>query len=505
MVNICKRFNTISANDNINLNINSGEILALVGENGAGKTTLMNILYGIYQPDSGRIIINGKQTEIKTPRRAISLGISMVHQHFMLIQNHTVSENILLGLPGIPFMFSDRIIKNKMDEVRDKYNLNINPSAKIWQLSAGEKQKIEIVKSILRGADLLILDEPTSILAPQETDELFSMLSKLANAGHSIIIITHKIHEIKKISDRVAVLRQGKLLGNVKTSETGEDEIVRLMIGEEKFFHPEKKDVSKGESILRIENICVKNDKNIKLIKDLSFELYKNEILGIAGISGNGQKELVEAIFGLRKIEKGKILYKNNNIENTSPKSGKRSGISYIPEERNRYGILPDSSLYDNAILNNYDKKEFSNSKFLNNKHIEKFTDNIIDTFKVETKNFNIPIRNLSGGNIQKFILGREILGNPELIIASHPTYGLDIRSTKYIRDQLLQMKDLGAAVLLVSEDLEEIFEISDRIAVMFNGEFTGMINHNDIDINQIGAMMTGTRAVPIDVRMIET
>jgi len=495
MVNITKSFHKAIANNKINLTIKSGEIIGLLGENGAGKTTLMNILYGLYQPDSGEIKINGKKVNITSPHDSIRQGIGMVHQHFMLIQNHSVIENIALSYENTPILFPQKKLKNKIIDFSNKFNFKIEPFKKIWQLSAGEQQRVEIIKVLLNGVDLIILDEPTSVLSPQETKELFAVFKKMKDEGHMIILISHKLDEIMDICDRVIVLQKGSIAGHAKTMDMDKKSLARMMIGRDVLFNIKKEKIPRGTQTLCVNKVTVMGDKNQKALKNLSFNIYKNEIFGIAGVAGNGQRELVEAITGMRAVQSGKIFINEIDITNMQPRSIYDQGVSHIPEERIKFGIAPGLFLYDNAILKQQHLKKFTKNIFLEYKYIKDFANSIILNYQVATPSINIPTKNLSGGNIQKLILGREISDSPSLLVASHPTYGLDVGATEYLRKQLLQRRKEGGAVLLVSEDLEEIFELCDRIAVIFQGEFMGILNPDDPEISNIGLMMAGSTA----------
>jgi simple sugar transport system ATP-binding protein len=476
MMNITKLFQGVTANSGVDISIAEGEILGLLGENGAGKTTLMNILYGLYQPDSGAIRINGKNIRIKSPIDSRRQGIGMVHQHFMLIPNHSVAENIALGYDMAP-----------------KFNFNIDPSKKIWQLSAGEQQRVEIIKALINGADLLILDEPTSVLTSQETQDLFQNLKEMKAQGHLIILISHKLDEILALCDRVTVLQKGRIVGEAQTADVDKKSLARMMIGRDIIFQIEKEPMERSDRIFTVENIVVRDDKDLEAVKGLSFDICRNEIFGIAGVSGNGQRELVEAMTGLRAVESGKIAIDGNDITNESVRCIYNCGIAHVPEERIKFGIAPGLCLYDNAILKQHHRQKYSNKLFLAYSKIKQHAQRLISDFKVLAPSINVQTKNLSGGNIQKLILGREISEDPSLLVASHPTYGLDVGATEYLRKQLLKRRREGGAVLLVSEDLEEIFELCDRIAVMFQGEFMGILNSDDPQLNDIGLMMAGS------------
>ena len=493
---ISKSFHGIHANQDIDLFVESGEILGLLGENGAGKTTLMNILYGLYQPDSGQIKINDKTIRINNPVESINHGIGMVHQHFMLVQNHSVLENIALGYKDTPFFFPKIKIKDKVEQFSKQFDFNIDITKKAWQLSAGEQQRVEIIKALLNGADLLILDEPTSVLTPLEIKELISILREMKAKGHMIIFISHKLDEIMDICDRVLVLQKGRIVGDADTKDTDKKSLARMMVGRDVVFNINREKLTKGKKTLSVENINVIGDKGLLAVKNISFELFKNEIFGIAGVSGNGQRELAEAITGIRPIFSGKVKMNGKDITNKSPRHIYDNGISHVPEERIRFGIAPGLFLYDNAILKQHHLKKFSKRYFLKYNQVKNHTKTIINKFKISTHSINNQTRNLSGGNIQKLILGREISEQPQLLVASHPTYGLDVGATEFLRKHLLELRKQGSAVLLFSEDLEEIFELCDRVAVIFDGEFMAILDSDDKRFSDIGLMMAGSKRI---------
>jgi general nucleoside transport system ATP-binding protein len=498
MLGITKTFHGIPANDDISLTIRSGEIMGLLGENGAGKTTLMNILYGLYAPDRGEIRINDRPVRIKSPLDSIRQGIGMVHQHFMLIQNHSVVENVALGYKNTPLLFPHKKLVRLIREFSSRFNFAIDPLKKIWELSAGEQQRVEITKALLNGADLLILDEPTSVLTPQESFDLFGMLAQMKSRGHSVILISHKLDEILAQCDRVTVLQKGRIVGHADSGDVDKKDLARMMIGREVIFNIARDaasdtSVSRREKILRVEGLSIVSDKGLPAVKGIGFDIHRNEIFGIAGVSGNGQRELVEAITGLRKVEAGRITIDDNDITNQSPRCIYDSGVSHVPEERIKFGIAPGLCLYDNAILKQQHLSKYRRHSFLAYRRIKHHAQELIQDFKVLAPNINVQTKNLSGGNIQKLILGREISERPSLLVASHPTYGLDVGATEYLRRQLLKRRREGGAVLLVSEDLDEIFELCDRVAVMFQGEFMGILNPEDPRTKDIGLMMAGS------------
>jgi general nucleoside transport system ATP-binding protein len=494
MKNICKSFHGIHANKEINLYVKSGEILGLLGENGAGKTTLMNILYGLYQPDAGQIEINGSPIRINSPVESITHGIGMVHQHFMLIQNHSVLENIALGYKDTPFFFPKIQLRKRVEEFSKQFDFKMDLDQKVWQLSAGEQQRIEIIKALLNGADLLILDEPTSVLTPLEIKELISILRQMKTEGHMIIFISHKLDEIMDICDRVTVLQKGQIVGHSDTADTDKKSLARMMVGRDVVFNVEKETLAQGKKVLSVQDIHVTGDKGMLAVKGVSFDLFENEIFGVAGVAGNGQRELAEAITGIRKINSGFVRMNEKDITNKSPRHIYDNGVAHVPEERIRFGIAPGLFLYDNAILKQHHLKKFSKRYFLKYSQVKNHTKTIVKDFHVATHSIHNQIRNLSGGNIQKLILGREISEQPQLLVASHPTYGLDVGATQFLREHLLALRKQGSSVLLFSEDLEEIFELCDRVAVIFDGKFMGILNSDDKRLGDIGLMMAGSK-----------
>ncbi len=494
MDGISKSFHGIPANQDIHLSVASGEILGLLGENGAGKTTLMNILYGLYQPDTGQIRINGQPVQFASPLDSILNGIGMVHQHFMLIQNHSVIENIALGYKDTPFFFPKIKLREKIRQFSRQFDFTIDLNKKIWQLSAGEQQRVEIIKALLNGADLLILDEPTSVLTPKEIEELITILRRMKQDGHSVVFISHKLDEIMTICDRVTVLRKGRIVGGADTRDTDKKTLARMMVGRDVVFNIHRERLTRGKPVLRADRIHVTGDMGMPAVKGVRFDLHENEIFGIAGVAGNGQRELAEAITGIRKIDQGSITINGKDITNLSPRHIYDHGVSHVPEERIRFGIAPGLFLYDNAILKQHHLEKFSSRYFLKYNHVKTHARNIITEFNVATHSIDNQIRNLSGGNIQKLILGREISEQPKLLVASHPTYGLDVGATEFLRQHLLKLRSQGSSVLLFSEDLEEIFELCDRIAVMFAGEFMGIFDSGDDRLCDIGLMMAGSK-----------
>ncbi|ELC8418538.1 ABC transporter ATP-binding protein [Clostridium perfringens] len=498
MLNIRKEFPGIVANDNITLQLRKGEIHALLGENGAGKSTLMGILFGMNQPDKGVIKVRGKEVKITNPNVANDLGIGMVHQHFKLVENFTVTQNIVLGCePKILFGLGMDLNKaaKRIEELSKQYGLNVDPNAKIENISVGMQQRVEILKMLYRDADVLILDEPTAVLTPQEIDELIKIMKNLINEGKSIIIITHKLKEIKAAADRCTVIRRGRYIGTVDVKTTSEAEMAKMMVGREVSFKVNKKPAKPGDVVLDIKNLSVKNNKKVLGLKDFSIDVRAGEIVGIAGVEGNGQSELIEAITGLRKSESGTINFKNKDITRESIRNRINSGIAHIPEDRHKRGLVLDYTIEENMVLEVYDKKPFSNKGLLNKKEIKKYAEKIIDEFDVRSGEGAESIaRSLSGGNQQKAIIGREIELNPELLIAAQPTRGLDVGSIEYIHKRIVEQRDSGKAVLLVSLELDEILNVSDRIAIINNGELIGVVNADETNENEVGLMMAGIK-----------
>jgi len=494
MKGITKRFGNIVANDRIDFELDRGEIHGLLGENGAGKTTLMNILYGLYSPDEGEIYINGAKVDIKSPHDAIRLGISMVHQNFKLIQSHTVVENVALGLQDTKFFYPTRLIEKKIRDFSQKYNFKIDPTTPIWQLSAGEKQRVEIIKAFCREAKIFILDEPTTMLTPNETRELFRLLRLLREEGISIILITHKLDEVINVCDRVTVLRGGKKVDTVEINKVDKEELTRMMFGQDIDLKGRDQYIGnfREDVVLEVRDLTVLNDKGIVAVKDVSFDIHRGEIFGIAGVSGNGQRELIEAITGLRRVIKGSIKILGEDVTNMGVKEILNRRVAHIPEERMRVGIVPSMSLEENAILRSYDKSPFSKGLMLDYSIISDYAKELISEYKISALDEKVPAGTLSGGNIQKLILARELSTSPIIIIASHPTQGLDVRSIQQIHELLLRKKEEGCAILLVSEDLQELIDLSDRIAVMFNGSIKRIMDIDRVNIEEIGSLMVG-------------
>ncbi|MGL4730848.1 MAG: ABC transporter ATP-binding protein [Clostridium sp.] len=493
MKGITKVFPGTIANDNVDFELLKGETHVLLGENGAGKTTLMNILYGLYQPEKGEIYVNGNLQKISNPNDAIKLGIGMVHQHFMLVQNFTVAENIVLGIEpkkGVKLDINKAI--ESVEEISNKYGFSIDPKSVVEEISVGQQQKVEILKALYRGAETLILDEPTAVLTPQEIEELGNIIDNLKKEGKSVILITHKLKEVMSMSDRVTIIRRGKVTGTVLTKETNIDQLAELMVGRKVNLIVEKDECKKTEKVLDIKNLSAVDQRGVEVIKDINLDVYGGEILGIAGVDGNGQTELLEVITGLRKPKNGNISIKEKNIYGKTPREVANAGVAHIPEDRHKRGLVLKYSLFENSILGMHKNKPFSKGVVMNYKAIKEHCDKLIEEFDVRTPNNAVNASALSGGNQQKLIAAREIYKNPELLIAAQPTRGIDVGAIEYIHKRLVQERDKGKAVLLVSLELDEILALSDRIAVMYDGKVVAVIDRKDADEQKLGILMAG-------------
>ena len=495
MKNICKCFIGVNANNNCNLKIEKGEVRALLGENGAGKSTLMNVLYGLYSPTSGEIYWKGQKVEITSPKAAIELGIGMVHQHFMLIPALTVIENVVLGMnSGKKGVLNLKAEAQKFESLAKEYNMHMDPFIEVWKLTVGEQQRLEILKALYRGADLLILDEPTAVLTPQEVEELFSMIKKLTGEGHTVIFISHKLNEVMTICDSISVLRLGNLVATINAKDTNKEELARLMVGRDVSLKFDKKPAVLGNVVLEMKKVECFNDKGVRALKDVELTLQGGEILGIAGVDGNGQSELVEAITGLRKISKGQVFVNGNDITNKSPREILEQNVGHIPEDRHKRGVVLSMTLIENIMMMNYFKEPFAKGIKLNWKNIYENADRIINQYQVKTPSKDELMKNLSGGNQQKIVLGREISKEPNLLIAMHPVRGLDIGATEYVHKKLINERNEGRAVLLISGELEEVISLSDRIAVMYEGKIMCVVDAKNASIQELGLMMAGTK-----------
>ncbi len=502
MLNITKEFPGIKANDDVTLKVEKGEIHALLGENGAGKSTLMSVLFGLYQPEKGSIKINGEQVAIANPNVANKHGIGMVHQHFKLVENFTVTENIILGIE--PMKLFGRVdistARKKVQEISEKYGLSVDPDAKIEDISVGMQQRVEILKMLYRDAEILIFDEPTAVLTPQEIHELMNIMKQLIKEGKSIILITHKLKEIKMVANHCTILRRGKYIGTVNVTDTSEKEMAEMMVGREVSFKVDKEKAKTGDTILSIKNLNVKNSRGLMAVKDFSLDFKSGEITCIAGIEGNGQTELIEAITGLRKIEEGKIIFDGEEIERESIRNKTNKGIGHIPEDRHKYGLVLDFTLEENFVLQNYYKEPFSKKGILQFEEIKNYSKHLIEDFDVRSgKGGETQARSMSGGNQQKAIIAREVERSPKLLIAAQPTRGLDVGAIEYIHKRLVAERDKGKAVLLMSFEMEEVLNLSDTIAVMYEGEIAGIVEAEKTNENELGLMMSGSSRKKVD------
>ena len=493
MLDVSKKFGNFYANDHITLQLEKGEIHALLGENGAGKSTLMNVLFGLYQPDGGEIRVRGENVAITDPNVANDLGIGMVHQHFMLVENLTVTENIILGSePTKSGIINIKDSAKKVAEISKMYGLDVDPYAKIEDISVGMQQRVEILKTLYRGADILIFDEPTASLTPQEIEELLNIMRKLVAEGKSIILITHKLAEIMNVSDKVTVIRKGKGIGTVITEETNPEELATLMVGRQVTFKTEKGPSHPTEEVLKIENLQVNDYRGVAKLKGLNLSVRRGEIVGIAGIDGNGQSELIEAITGLTKVKAGKIFINNENVTNKKPRKITETGIGHIPQDRHKHGLILDFSVAYNSALQSYYHEPLSKGGIMNYKVINEKAEELIKEFDVRTQGTHELARALSGGNQQKLIIGREVLRNPDLLIAALPTRGLDVGAIEFIHRRLIEQRDSGKAVLLITFELDEVMNVSDRIAVIYDGTIVGTVLPQETTEQALGLMMAG-------------
>jgi general nucleoside transport system ATP-binding protein len=492
MRNITKAFPGVLANDRVNLEVRAGEVHALLGENGAGKTTLMHILYGLVQPDAGDIMLRGQPVCFRSPCQAIAAGIGLVPQHFLLVRRHTVAENVALGLPGSRFFFPQRGVAHRIRRVAPCYGLAVEPDAVIGQLSAGEQQRVEILKALLRQADILILDEPTSVLTPRETEALFQVIARMKAAGHAIIFITHKLLEVMDIADHVTVLRQGQVVATLPCAVVDQPTLARLMVGREVPQQRLPRQSPVGEPVFTVAHLWVNNDGGLPALRDVSFTVHGGEILGVAGVAGNGQRELSEALTGLRRPAAGQVQLHGQEVTRHSARALSAAGVAHIPEDRQRLGIVPAMSVADNLMLRLYRQAPFATGLFLRRRRMTQFARQAITTYDMAVPSPATPARLLSGGTIQRLILARELAGRPAVIVAAHPTYGLDVGATAQIHQLLLQQRQQGAAVLLVSEDLDEVLQLSDRILVLCGGEVMGLLAATAADREHLGMLMAG-------------
>ncbi len=495
--NINKSFGHVQANKNINLKITQGTIHGIIGENGAGKSTLMSIVYGLYQADSGTISVSGKEIKLKSPRDSIESGIGMVHQHFMLVENFTVLENIVLGFEG-EFVFGEKLKKAKQDlkNLCDTYKLNIDLDSVISDLSVGFRQRVEILKSLYRGAEIFILDEPTGVLTPQEVDELFKILRSLKEEGKTIVLITHKLNEIMDLTSEVSVMRQGEVVGHTKTTDTNKEKLAEMMVGRSVLLRLNKEEAKLGDVVFKVENLTVKDDLDVTRVKNVNLEIRAGEILGLAGVTGNGQTELLEALSGIRKVESGTIYLNDEKISDKDnlldPRELKEKGLAHVPEDRQRMGLVTDFKAYENLIFGYHDQEPYSKSSILKDNDILSYSKKVMEEYDVRPRSPQLITSNFSGGNQQKIILSRELNENPKILLVGQPTRGVDIGAIEFIHQRLIDMRDKGAAILLVSVELDEVLSLSDRILVMFDGNIVGERINKDVTDRELGLLMAG-------------
>lgn len=495
MRGITKRFPGITVNDGIDLSLLQGEVHAILGENGAGKSTLMNILFGLYQPDEGEIRIHGKPALIDNPNTAIRLGIGMVHQHFKLVQPFTVAENIILGSePRRGFSISYREAVRRVEDLSRQYGLNVDPNARIEEISVGMQQRVEILKTLYRGADILVFDEPTAVLTPDEIEELLDIMRSLVRQGKSILLITHKLKEIMEIADRVTVIRRGKVIGNVAKAETNPSQLAEMMVGRSVSMAIDKKPIEPGKPVLQVERLVVKGRQGAPAVNGISFTVREGEVVGIAGVDGNGQSELIQALTGLRKAESGEVRLMGADITNAAPRAISETGMGHIPEDRHKHGLVLDFSLRENMALRTYDKKPFKRYGLLDYAAIDKHAQELVEQFDVRCPDIYTQARALSGGNQQKAIIAREIEKGPELLIAAQPTRGLDVGAIEYIHRRIVEQRNKGKGVLLVSYELDEILSLSDRVLIIFDGQIIGETRPEETNDRELGLRMAGSR-----------
>ncbi|MCB0172147.1 MAG: ABC transporter ATP-binding protein [Anaerolineae bacterium] len=494
MRGITKRFPGVLANDNVNFTVEKGEIHALLGENGAGKSTLMNMVNGLYRADEGQILLDGKPVKFSSPRDAIDNGVGMVHQHFMLVPTQTVAENLILGQKTPRFYINYKKLEQDIADLSQKFGLAVEPHAKIWQLSVGEQQRVEILKMLYQGAKLLIMDEPTAVLTPQEVTDLFKTLREMTATGHTIIFISHKLDEVVAIADRVTVLRRGRVESTVDGKSTSKAELARLMVGREVLFRIQKKPAEPTADALVIDSVSCENDRGLPALRNMSLTVRSGEVVGIAGVAGNGQTELAQVITGLRQATSGKVTVQGQDVTNQPATATIDQGLAYIPADRNGVGSSPNLNLADNLILKSYRRPPIGSGWRIDLGLVRSQAEQLIEQFDVKTPSVDLPARLLSGGNLQKLILAREISRQPKVVIAVYPVRGLDVGAIESIHQMLIDERDRGAGILLISEDLDELLSLSDRIVVLFEGQIVGEVPPEDERIDEIGLMMAGTK-----------
>jgi ABC-type uncharacterized transport system ATPase subunit len=498
MRGIVKRFPGVLANDHVDLDLLPGEILGLLGENGAGKTTLVNILYGFYQCDEGEVYLQGKRVHLHSAHDAISHGLGMVHQHFMLVPTFTVGENMILGQPSsrAPLLENRGQVTRRVRELSERYGLQVDPEARVWQLSVGQQQRVEIVKALYRGAEVLILDEPTAVLTPQEVDELLAIMRSLADDGHSLIFISHKLREVMTICDRIAVLRDGRLVDVVRADETNRSELARMMVGREVLLQVEKQPANPAEVRLLVTDLWVNDSRGLPALRGVSLQVRGGEIVGVAGVAGNGQRELEDVISGLRPVEKGRIVLCDRDMTDCRPREVIENGLGHIPSDRYGLGLLGDFSVAENLVLETFCEPPFTEGGFLDYSAICSHADRLVKNFDIRTPSIRTKACALSGGNAQKMILARELARRPKVLLAAQPTRGLDVGATEYVRQELVRQRDGGMAILLISTDLEEILTLSDQIVVLYEGRIVGRRSAEEACVEELGLLMAGSLSV---------
>jgi simple sugar transport system ATP-binding protein len=501
MRGITKRFpGGVLANDNVNLHLYRGEILALLGENGAGKSTLMNILYGLYKQDTGDIHLRGEQVSFRSAYDAIAHSLGMVHQHFMLVPPFTVAENMVLGQPSPrwPRLENSKDVARRISQLSEQYGLEVDPHAEVWQLSVGQQQRVEILKTLFRGAEILILDEPTAVLTPQEVDELLKIMRNLADDGRSIIFISHKLEEVMRISERIAVLRDGRLVDTVRTEDTNPTELSRMMVGRDVLLRVEKKLSTPGKVQLSVRDLMVNTDRELPALRGINLDVRTGEIVSIAGVEGNGQRELEEAISGMRQVEQGQVILCGHDVTNATPRKIFTAGLGYVPSDRYQTALLVDFSVANNLVLQTFDQAPYTQQGILRQPAIKANAQKLVKTFDIRTSSTEADVSSLSGGNAQKVVLARELSRQPQVLLVAQPTRGIDVGAIEYIRQELVRQRDQGIAILLISTELEEILGLSDRIIVLYEGQVMGEGTAEEFksNVQNLGLMMAGSKLV---------
>ncbi|NHN46985.1 ABC transporter ATP-binding protein [Halostella sp. JP-L12] len=494
---ITKRFPGVVANDDVDLRVERGTVHALLGENGAGKTTLMNVLYGLYQPEEGNVIVNGEKRNFDSPRDAIDAGVGMIHQHFMLVDPMTVAENITLGnepRKWLGMTVDDERARREVVELSERYGFDVDPDALIEDLSVGAQQRVEILKALYRGADVLILDEPTAVLTPQEVEDLFSVFEELTDQGKTIIFITHKLGEAMNSADDVTVLRDGEKVGTVPTEEVTRNDLAEMMVGREVLMDVDRPDATPGDTVLACEDVVMEDERGVRAVDGISLQVREGEVFGIAGVDGNGQSELVEAITGLDFADEGRVVFDGEDVTEDRRRERTEAGMAYIPEDRQERGLVMDFDLVSNGLLGSQHAEPYANRGRIDWKHTRDHAETIVDEYDVRPPDADAKAQSLSGGNQQKFVVGRELARDPRLVVASHPTRGVDIGSTEFIHDRINDLRAEGKAILLVSSKLDEVQSLSDRLGVIYEGQLMDVVDPDAVTEEQLGLLMAGQR-----------